>query len=523
MITIMIVDDEKTTRQIISRYLNSTQIYRVIGEANDGIEALDLLESEQPDVLITDICMPRMDGLELVKQIRALQYTTNVILMSGHSDFDYAKQAIKYNVEEYLLKPFMPSTLEETLNTIKNKIEVNRYKGEDKENISTNFLNSMVKGELDTVEILKGIEALQLPIGGNSFLIGFLRIYSQDPEVQNFDKKRAWDYFQNILGTVLPPCLNAVCFMQPKDRSSILFSFKGCQQEVCREELSKLFVQLSKALNQECKVSVWCGFSPCFNSLAQSSEANTKAEMVWKKHSTLTEPCNFYQEPVTDQGGKETLLKEIQGIENDCALTISLGDMTSLHNLDSLFICMEELACHSYHTMQVNLLSFVIRISNLVDTAGMNKETREDFNHYLNDAKAIGSLFETKHLLKEAICTALAAKRYEKKSVSDIIVSSVKQKVSSNVSNEKFTVEEAIEGLNYSNNYIRHIFTQTEGMSIKEYIITERMLLAKHLLENSDMPIKEIAERTGHHNQHYFSSSFKKYVGSSPSEWRESN
>ncbi len=519
MITILLVDDEKTARQSISRYLNSTQDYRVIGEANDGIEALALLETKQPDVLITDICMPRMDGLELVKQMRQLHYTTNIILMSGYSDFAYAKKAITYNVEEYLLKPFMPSTLEEILTIIKGKIEVNRYKGEDAETIKGNFLNSMVRGELDTVEILKGIDALHLPLEGNSFLIGFLRFYS--PDHQGFDIKKVWESFQQILSTELPSCLRAICFMQPKDRASILFSFKGCQHEVCREELSKLFSSLSEQTKKKCNVSVWCAFGPSFKSFSQASEANTKAEIVWKQHSTLTTSCNFYHEPCEDKDKMEALTMQIQTTQNECALALSLGSMTSLQSLDVLFICLEELTYHSYHEMQVHLLSFVIRISNLVNTANMNKQTLENFTSYLNDAKAIGSLFETKDLLKKAICTALTSKRLDKKTVSDIIASSVKQKIEGNLSNENFTVDDAIEGLNYSNNYIRHIFSQTEGKSIKEYIIAERMLLAKHLLENSDMPIKEIAERTGHHNQHYFSSSFRKYMKCSPSEWRE--
>lgn len=523
MITIILVDDEKTARQIISRYLNTTQHYKVIGEANDGIEALALLESKQPDVLITDICMPRMDGLELVKQIRHLQYTTNIILMSGYSEFTYAKQAIKYNVEEYLLKPFMPSTLEEILSTIRSKIETNRYKGEDKENIKANFLNSMIRGELDTVEILKMIETLQLPLEGNSYLIGYLRFYSPNSEAELFDKKKVWEVFQTMLSTMLPSCLNAVCFQQPKELFSILFAFKGCQQEVCKGELEKLFTTISEMVYKEFALSLWCSFSSSFNSLAQSSEANTEAEIVWKQHCTLTNSCSFYQAPVVAPERKEALCNQIQHIENDCALAFSLGDLAAMQHLDSLFLSLEELTRHSYHTMQVNLLSFVIRVSNLVNTAGMEKETLEDFNQYLNDAKSIGSLFETKYLLKKAMSTALAAKRPEKKSVSDIIVSAVMQKIDNNLMNETFTVEDAIQGINYSNNYIRHIFTQTEGKSIKEHIITERMQLAKHLLANSDIPIKEIAERTGHHNQHYFSSSFKKFVGCSPSEWREKN
>ena len=523
MITIILVDDEIETRRIIARYLNATQSYRVIGEAGNGIEALALLESRQPDVVITDICMPNMDGLELVKQIRHLEYAIKVIIMSGYSDFDYAQQAIRYNVEEYLLKPFLPSSLEEILASIAKRQKVSRYSKEGSEDGRNNFLNSMVKGDLDTVAILQGIKDLQLPLGGNAFILGFLRFFSKTAGEIPFDRKVLRSYAREVLPSCLKSGLQGVCFLQSRERMSILFSFQGCQEESFRREVTQAIRLLSSYMEAKYQTSVWCGFSPIYNALTQSSEANAKAEIVWKQYCSLKDPCNFYEERVVSQDGIDSLLQEIISIENNCALALSLGDGSSILFLDSLFPSLEELTLLDYHAMQVNLLSFVIRISNLVNTEGINTKTLEDFNTYLNDAKAIGSLFETKHLLKKAIATALAVRHDSKRPVSECIVSSIQAKVQENLGNEKFTVDDALAGLNYSKNYLRHIFSQTKGESIKEYLIRERMNLAKQLLRDSSIPIKEIAERTGYRNQHYFSFGFKEALGISPSQWRSDN
>ena len=523
MITIILVDDEIETRRIIARYLNATQKYRVLGEAGNGIEALALLESKQPDVIITDICMPNMDGLELVKQIRHLEYPIKVIIMSGYSDFDYAQQAIKYNVEEYLLKPFLPSSLEEVLSSIAKRQEVSKYDRTGSEESKNNFLNSMVKGDLDTVAILQGIKDLQLPLTGNAFILGFPRFFPKTAEELPVDREVLRALGKELLPSCLGPCLQGVCFMQSRERMSMLFSFQGCQEESFKREVTQAIRLLSSKLEEKHQTSVWCAFSPIYSALSQSADANAKAEIVWKQYCSLKAPCNFYEERRASQVEINALTERVDSIENQCALALSLGEGQSVRLLDSLFLSLEELTLLDYHAMQVNLLSFVIRISNLVNTEGMNKETLEGFNSYLNDAKAIGSLFETKHLLKKAIVTALTVNHDSKRPVSDCIVSSIQEQVKNNLGNEKFTVDDALAGLSYSKNYLRHIFSQTKGESIKEYLIRERMNLAKQLLRDSSIPIKEIAERTGYRNQHYFSSSFKEALGISPSQWRSDN
>lgn len=104
--TILLVDDESAVREgIRSRTPWEEYNFRVVGEAGNGIEALELVEELNPDVVLTDIRMPYLDGMELIQQIRVSHPATTLVILSGYDEFTYAQQAMHYDVIEYVLKP----------------------------------------------------------------------------------------------------------------------------------------------------------------------------------------------------------------------------------------------------------------------------------------------------------------------------------------------------------------------------------------------------------------------------------
>ena len=106
MYTALVVDDEQELRQAIIESVDWEKAgFRVVGDAGNGIDALELAEKLEPDLILTDIKMPMMTGLELAKQVRELRPATQVVILSGYDDFGYAKAAIEYNIIGYLLKP----------------------------------------------------------------------------------------------------------------------------------------------------------------------------------------------------------------------------------------------------------------------------------------------------------------------------------------------------------------------------------------------------------------------------------
>ncbi len=124
MYTIVVADDEAELRQAIIRRVNWEEIgFTVVAEAENGAEALEYVEQLEPDLLLTDIRMPFVSGIELARQVREIRPTTQIAFLSGHDDFVYAQQAIQYNIISYLLKPISAQELTEELIKIREKID----------------------------------------------------------------------------------------------------------------------------------------------------------------------------------------------------------------------------------------------------------------------------------------------------------------------------------------------------------------------------------------------------------------
>ena len=112
MLKVLIADDEKKICRLIQMLVNWDELdMQLVGVANNGIDALRMVNEEKPDILITDICMPGCDGIEIIRQAREQKISMEVLIISGYADFAYAQSAIHYGVSEYLLKPIKQDEL----------------------------------------------------------------------------------------------------------------------------------------------------------------------------------------------------------------------------------------------------------------------------------------------------------------------------------------------------------------------------------------------------------------------------
>lgn len=122
--TVLVVDDEQDQRQaIIERVRWADAGFEVVGEAENGVEALDLIEALEPDLILTDIRMPMISGLELARRVREVRPATQIVILSGYDSFEYAREAIDYNIISYLLKPISSDELSAALFDIRRKMD----------------------------------------------------------------------------------------------------------------------------------------------------------------------------------------------------------------------------------------------------------------------------------------------------------------------------------------------------------------------------------------------------------------
>ena len=127
MYSVFIVDDEMIVREGLRTKIDwEKSRFSFAGEAGDGEIALSMIQDIKPDILITDIKMPFMDGLELAQAVKKLQPKISIIILSGHDEFDYAKKAISVGVEDYILKPFTLDEILRCLNRVAEKLDLER-------------------------------------------------------------------------------------------------------------------------------------------------------------------------------------------------------------------------------------------------------------------------------------------------------------------------------------------------------------------------------------------------------------
>ena len=176
MLKVFLVEDESVIREGLRDKIPWEQYgYTFVGEAADGEMALPLIRKTRPDVLITDIKMPFMDGLSLSKIVNAELPRTKIIIISGYDDFEYARQAIQAGVEQYLLKPITKLTLRKTLLEMKEKIQQDKeqkdYQAQFQNDLHVyeqfsrrRFMEKLLEGELSVQEIQAGLAAVGLQL-----------------------------------------------------------------------------------------------------------------------------------------------------------------------------------------------------------------------------------------------------------------------------------------------------------------------------------------------------------------------
>ena len=144
---VLLADDEEEIREGIRRKIDWGKLgFTLVGSAENGMEALELAEQLHPDVVLTDIKMPYMDGLELCRQLKQFLPASKIVVFSGFDDFEYARQAIGMNVSEYILKPINAPELSQVLSRLREQLDQQRLEHEDMENLRRKYEESPVVG-----------------------------------------------------------------------------------------------------------------------------------------------------------------------------------------------------------------------------------------------------------------------------------------------------------------------------------------------------------------------------------------
>ena len=531
-IKVFLVEDEVIIRSGVKKSINWEQEgYEFVGEASDGELAYPMILKEKPDILITDIRMPFMDGLELSRLVKKELPDIKILILSGYDEFEYAKKAIKIGVTEYLLKPISAAKLTEVLNAVaetirqekKKKNLLETYFAEMRENTERDkmrLFEKLLMGDLSMGEILEAGERFGMNLGASCYKIVLFKILA------NLENHVYAEQMVDACSSVEQAASmmeGVYVFQRGVEGWAFLLT---AQDEKSMEESAKILYQnLKQAMKNYTQLEYFGGIGstvPRIRSLKQSfreADRAFAARFVEEANQIISQ--KEFEKSQMEEGLKMQGVVQIGKSREMLQKFLSNGTREEVKAFSDAYISrIEEENIRSTMVRQYVVIDVCIVILSFCERISSANRLQEEAEELQKMMQKIHSLSEIKkyvvRLLNEAIelRDAESGRRY-----SDLIAAA-KKEIENHYMTEEISLNTVAISVGMSPSYFSSIFSKEAGKTFVEYLTEVRIEKAKEFLMCSSMKTSEIGYEVGYKDPHYFSYIFKKVQGCSPKEYR---
>ena len=514
----ILVDDEDDVRGRILSKINPNSGFDVVGKAGNGYDAIDLIEKYKPHVVLTDIKMPFIDGIELARIIRRDYPTTKVAFISGYDEFDYAREAIELNVVSYLMKPITSQDIDSFLKKLK-KILDNEFDFlsdtgliEKKYNESIPLLiNSYLstyryKRELSKDDIAH-LKQYQINLENNHYLIGIIGF----DQIENIHESEETKVF---IGNLLTKTFKRFDFLHsffvPE---GVIFLIKKDALKTARMIDADLY-QIVKYAEEYRNTSLEIGISSVFEEFSQYPKAYRESEQALRHSKYFNIGQIIYYEDIKNKETKHALVSDSEVSEFEYVLKFGDKNLIKSH-IDTLL----DFGLNNKEGVIIDPQLFFIKLANAL--INYSSSINVDLTEIIQD-DLIQSLRNLKDLnkLKSHIYDVVMKIRennVEKQvNKTELIVQQVYQYIQNHYQDPAISLDSITNELNISVSYLSMLLKKMRGVTFNKELIKYRMEKAKELLKLTNEKILVISTMVGYNEVYYFSHSFKKYTGLSP-------
>ncbi|MGG4553876.1 helix-turn-helix domain-containing protein [Paenibacillus humicus] len=532
MYEIMLVDDEKGIRNSIKAKIDwEAAGFRIVSEASSGNEALQLLEQGPlPQLVISDIRMPQMDGIEFIRICKKKYPLLRTVVLSGYSDFDYLKSAIQLGVKDYLLKPVARAELNELLGRLSEEFEqeqknlqISQYdhlrKNEQLRLMQENFLLQMVKDEWYSLAAIKErLQQLQLtPLTADDLKLQFVAVEMRVPTGRMADRQDRRDLlnlaFQMLCRETAAKWKEIYPFYDVANSAMMYFLviMKSGPEHADRTErfVEELKRNIASYLKLECVTGIGeevkglkrlkNGYASCMLSWSQSTVyKDGEGERNWVMELTLAFT-------------PEVERKLVQAIEN-------LDMSTFRQQLDTIFSSERDMPMFAFTFLALRILLMFSSIAKKFELGGSALQKylwncQMTIADYQSREGVLGQINELAQLVMDEV-------KKLRFSSGQHMVEAVRKYVEENFSYE-LTLSSLAEMFHLNETYLSGLFKQHVGITFSDYVTKLRMAKAVQLLQENELKLTDIAMLVGYSSSSYFSTAFKKNMGKSPKDYRE--
>ena len=535
-IKVFLVEDEMVIRRGIKNSIDwEKEGYIFCGEASDGELAYPMIIKEKPDILITDIRMPFMDGLELCKLVKKELPNIKILILSGYDEFDYAKEAIRLGVTEYLLKPISSGKLLEALNGVSESIRrekedkdlVRKYMEEMRENTEhekQKFFEQMIAGNLSMADALETGKKYEMNLSAGMYNLLLFRFTLGEENRKSGELLGEAEYASEKLTERLE-----YVFEFQRGVEGWAFLLMADNEEQMSERVKELSKDLEEIMKNYSTIAYFGGIGQPVARLRELEESFREAERALAARFTMelnriisVEDIRMAQNVDTLDDIEITSFGEIEKTRTMLEKFLNNGAEDEIDEFVDVYIneLPEENLKSVLMRQYIIMDAYIVMMSFCEKIEGIEGEKQAQSEELKNSMKTIQTLEEIKNyirmLLKKIIGVrdTISGRRY-----SDII-EIAKDQIRKTYMSDEISLNTIAAEVGMSPSYFSSIFSKEMGKTFVEYLTEIRMDRAKELLMCSSMKTSEIGYEVGYKDPHYFSYIFKKTQNCTPKEFR---
>lgn len=530
MYRVIIADDEPKVSQLIKNLIEWDNLnLELAATAPDGITALELIKKHRPDIVITDIRMPGYDGIELIKYAKEINPDIDFVIISGYQHFDYAHNAIKYGVKDYLLKPLNKNEINTTLSKMiekyseRSRQEVHRL--EDVKRLKNEFLQNIYLGS--GALALKEADLFRINQDYNaSFTEGCYQALIIKPDFeyrtnnQEIMKMLLVKISKIIEQSFVDICLE-VLWLFLKDRIYIIANYKAENKKAFRKALNNIIDEshLFRDIIKNLTVTVGAGNAETSlggigQSTDEAKEAIVDRIVMGSGKINLYNPELHMEKPVESIVSFEKRRKLIDLIEIFDIAEIKKWideievEIFKLPNISGQFIL---------DTINEILEIILYSLKNHVNVKTINKSLINEFHEALEMQNNARAAFE---ITNKCVGEMLQQIVDDRKNESNRPIKEAQKYINEHYASA-VNLEEVSAVIGFNATYLSTLFKKETGMNFLEYVTIVRIKAAKQLLADSRKSILDISHDVGYNDFKHFTKQFRKITGLTPSEYRK--
>jgi two-component system, response regulator YesN len=535
MYRLVIIEDELVVRRNIIKKVKWNEYgFEVVGEAENGRDALEIIEALNPDVVITDIEMPFMDGLELTAVVREKYPTTKIIILTGFQEFKYAQKAVELNIVEYILKPLSSSDMEKLLIKIKEQLDKEVAEKEDRKALMehyiqsipimrANFLNTLITSKHQSDEVVRRASYLNLNLNGNMFLVSVISVDMNLLDGASFK----YDEFELARFAVLNTAEEIInkynmgivfCY---ENYVVVIFTFDRTDKINLINEAFRVLEEIRQCVEKYLKQTVTIGIGEFCASIGNISDSFRKALAALDYRFVTGNNRLIYIKDLEPQNHERILFDDNK--EKLILTSIKIGSDNGINDvIEKIFdeIVEVKASFNDYQVYLLELLSSIVKFAKELEVE-MGTIFEPNYNIFLEIFK-FNTLDELKEWFKK-ICIKLsnfiAVRRVNS---CKMHAERARDYIKGNYNNSELSMNQVSNFLHISPSYFGAIFKEETGETFTSFLLKVRMENAKDLICTTNLKNFEVAEKVGYTDQHYFSYCFKRYFKVSPNEYRNS-